>query len=69
MSHDQIFISYSSPDKDWVKEFAKSLGSRGLTVWLDQDRIRAGDSISDAIEGGLRESSHVTVCPHARNDQ
>jgi hypothetical protein len=30
-----------------------------LTVWLDQDQIRAGDSISDALERGLRESSHV----------
>ncbi len=59
MSQDQIFISYSSPDKDWVKEFAKSLRSRGLMVWLDQDQIRAGDSINEAIERGLRESSYV----------
>jgi hypothetical protein len=59
MSHDQIFISYSSRDKDWAEAFAKSLRSKGLTVWLDQDQIRVGDSINDAIERGLRESSYV----------
>lgn len=52
----QVFISYSHKDADWARSFAEALTRRGLDVWFDQFRIRAGESLRDAIESGLRAS-------------
>ena len=52
----QVFISYSHNDADWARSFAEALTKRGLDVWFDQFRVRAGESLRDALESGLRSS-------------
>jgi hypothetical protein len=61
MSKQKVFISYSHVDSAWVREFAQSLGRRGVEVWLDQDKVQIGESLRDAIEKGLRESDLVVA--------
>ncbi len=61
MSEHRVFISYPFSEANWARDFAKSLQERGLDVWLDQDRIRAGDPVLEAIESGLRESDVVVL--------
>jgi predicted nucleotide-binding protein len=52
----QVFISHSNADSEWAKSFADALRQHGIRVWLDQFQIKAGESIVDALEAGLRES-------------
>ena len=56
MTKSRVFISYSHKEADWAKEFAQALSRRGWQVWIDQLALKAGESIRDAIEKGLRES-------------
>ena len=56
MAKPRIFVSYSHKEADWAKEFAQALSRRGLQVWIDQLAVKAGESIREAIEKGLRES-------------
>ena len=57
----QIFISYSHSDADreWIKAFAESLQRGGFTVWLDEWSVRAGESLPESIEDGLRSSDII----------
>jgi nucleoside 2-deoxyribosyltransferase len=56
MAKPRVFVSYSHKEADWAREFAQALGQRGLQVWIDQLAVKAGESIREAIEKGLRES-------------
>lgn len=50
------FISHSSKDKPFVRKLAADLTAAGVSIWLDEQRIRVGDSIPDQIAQGLAES-------------
>lgn len=51
-----VFISYHSSDRDWVKKLKNALVEVGITVWMDKDEIRGGDRFAEAIEEGLKKS-------------
>jgi TIR domain len=51
-----VFISHSAHDADWARLFAQALQQRGVTVWIDDLDVRAGESLRDALESGLRGS-------------
>lgn len=57
----EVFISYSHEDRDWAREFADALKHLGLDPWFDQYRIRAGESLTEALEKGLRESDVIVL--------
>ncbi len=50
------FISHSSKDKRFVRQLAADLVENGVQVWLDEQRIRVGDSIPEKIAQGIAES-------------
>jgi hypothetical protein len=50
------FLSHSSLDKSFVRQLAADLTGAGITVWLDEQRIRVGESIPEKISQGLAES-------------
>src|SRR6266576_2699118 len=56
MAKRKVFVSYSHRDAEWAKEFAKALTDRGVEVWIDQLALKAGESIREGVEKGLRES-------------
>ncbi len=58
--HD-VFVSYHSGDREWVKELVAQLRNRNLVVWLDDDDIRAGERWVDSITRGLMTSRCVAV--------
>ena len=41
--HD-VFLSHSSVDKPWVIKLKNDLLRYGVSVWLDKDEIRPGES-------------------------
>jgi hypothetical protein len=61
------YISYSQEDATWVQEFAKALKDRNVEVWLDTWQLRAGDSLPDAMEAGLRGSDAIITVLSAAN--
>jgi hypothetical protein len=50
------FISHSSKDKPFVRQLAADLVASGVQVWLDEQRIRVGDSIPESIAQGVADS-------------
>ena len=57
-----IFLSHSSQDKSVVLPLAERLRSDGLSIWLDDWILKAGDSIPSKIEEGLESSRILVFC-------
>lgn len=51
-----VFLSYSSKDKDIVHPLAERLKQDGVRVWLDKWVIQPGDPISMKIQHGIEKS-------------
>ena len=56
-----VFISYSSIDKDWAAEFERDLIAHGLSVWRDQSNLTAGTKWEENLMAGVRDSQHLIV--------
>ncbi len=57
-----VFISHASEDKDeFVREFAKLLRQKGLTVWYDEFELKIGDSLRRKIDLGLKNSRYGII--------
>jgi len=54
-----VLISHSSKDKEPAIAIASEMRSRGLSVWIDHERIKFGESIPQAIEFGLSMCSCI----------
>lgn len=52
----KVFISYSHADAELALRVAGVIEEAGYAPWIDQESIRPGMSIKDAIERGIRES-------------
>jgi hypothetical protein len=55
------FISHSSLDKPFIRQLAADLTARDIDVWLDEQRIRVGDSIPEKIAQGLAGSDYFLL--------
>ena len=49
----EIFVSYSRDDQDFVLKLARDLQSAGANIWLDQLNIEAGQPWDDVVENAL----------------
>jgi hypothetical protein len=57
-----IFISYAAEDKVTVaRPLAAALKRSGALVWLDEQELAVGDSLSEKIDEGLARSSFGAV--------
>ena len=61
MSGQKVFISYSHEDRDWVHDLASALKEQDILVWFDEWNVRAGESIQQAMEQGLRDSDAIVA--------
>jgi hypothetical protein len=58
----RIFLAHASEDKErYVLPFARLLEADGISYWLDEGQILWGDSLSRAINQGLREADYL-IC-------
>ncbi|MBD1995231.1 toll/interleukin-1 receptor domain-containing protein [Leptolyngbya sp. FACHB-541] len=55
------FISHFSGDKPFAKRLSQDLEMRGLYVWVDENEIDIGDSLSDKIQDGLGSSYSFAI--------
>jgi len=57
-----IFICHASEDKVSVaRPLASCFDQRGLTYWIDEAEISAGESITERVNDGLKVSDFVVV--------
>lgn len=56
-----VFISHSTSDKNWCRDFAEGLRERGLRVFFDDWPAQATSPQEDTIRNGLRSSSSLVV--------
>lgn len=50
-----VFISYSHEDKEAAFRIADTLNQRGLSVWIDRDRIGGGSQLEARISDAIRD--------------
>lgn len=62
MTNTKIFLSYAYSDKKFIDRLCRSLDSHGISYWRDSKEILVGDSITERIESGLRESDIFCLC-------
>lgn len=55
------FLSHSSMDKVFIRQLAADLSANDIDVWLDEQRIRVGDSIPEKIAQGLAGSDFFLI--------
>jgi hypothetical protein len=55
------FLSHSSQDKAFIRQLATDLSADGIGVWLDEQRIKVGESIPERISQGLAESDYFLL--------
>lgn len=55
------FLSHSSSDKPFIRQLAADLTANGVDVWLDEQRIRVGDSIPEKLAQGLAGSDFFLI--------
>lgn len=60
MSEVDVFLSYSSSDREAARRFADGLAGEGLTVWWDA-ALRAGETFDEVIENALKAAKSVIV--------
>lgn len=57
----RVFIVHSSEDHDFVLPLAEKLKNDSIDVWIDDWKLKVGDSIVDKINKGLEESSFFII--------
>lgn len=60
LSGGDVFLSYSSEDRDAARAFAERLADEGFSVWWDA-ALRAGETFDEVIEKALRAAKSVIV--------
>lgn len=55
------FLSHNSQDKPAVRTLAKELRAHGISVWLDEERLRPGIPWQPLLESGIDASHSVAV--------
>ena len=56
-----IFLSYASPDRDRVMQYADGLESHGFNVWIDYNRLKAGQHWDFEIRRELDKAAIIVV--------
>ena len=56
-----VFLSHGSPDKEWVRQLRERLEAAGVTSWLDEIDIDAGDNWVRRLSEGLERASTLVL--------
>ena len=56
-----FYLCHATEDKGFVIPLADALKAAGVSVWLDQEQIRPGDSLRRKMDDGLKSSRRGIV--------
>ena len=62
----EVFISYSRKDTEFVRRLDEALKSRGREAWVDWEDIRPTEEWMQANLCRNRRRRHFCFCAHAR---
>ena len=67
----QIFVSYSHSDKKFVNRLTTDLENAGMSVWVDEKKIKVGESIIKKIAEGISKCDFfcLVISRHSVNSQ
>ena len=65
----EVFISYSRKDKDFVRRLDEELKRRDREAWVDWEGIPPGDTWEKTIYGGNPGYPSVRLGAHTRFDR
>jgi predicted adenine nucleotide alpha hydrolase (AANH) superfamily ATPase len=59
----KVFVSYSSPNREKVRELVKALRKdKGIVVWFDEDEIYPGDDFLLSMKKGINQCDKFLIC-------
>ena len=61
MNANNLFISHSSKDDDFVRELRQALADLGQGVWIDSREPRGGDRLWPEIQKAIEDASAYAV--------
>lgn len=61
MTGQEVFLCHSSTDKGRVRMIHDDLAQREVKCWLDENKIKVGDSIVSKIDDGLSSSKTMII--------
>ena len=64
-----VFVSYNAADKETATNIALFLAAENISVWYDEWKVSAGDSIIDEVESGLGKCSHFVIIWSKNSDR
>jgi len=56
-----VFLAHNSADKPHVRIIANKLKEQGLTTWIDEEQILAGELFQDGIQRAISESKSAAI--------
>jgi hypothetical protein len=56
-----LFLSYASANKEWVRRLAQALQALDLNIFFDEEGIESGDNMVITIDEALRNSRFLAV--------
>jgi len=56
-----VFLSHGSPDKPWVRNLYAALTAAGVTAYLDEVAIEAGDNFVCNLSSGIGHTSTFVI--------
>ena len=56
-----VFLSYNSQDRSFIRTLKQELEAKDLRVWLDEEELQPGVSTLASMESGLTSSNSVVV--------
>ena len=60
--HYDVFISHNSLDKPLVERLSDKLREKNLHIWLDKEKLYAGDSLPESIRQAIFNSRTALFC-------
>lgn len=57
----KVFLCHDYTDKEFVNEINRELKFRNISTWFDVECMQIGDSVTDAINEGLKSCQYVVV--------
>jgi tetratricopeptide (TPR) repeat protein len=53
---EQVFISHSSKDDDFVRELREALEDQGVPVWVDSRKLRGGEKLAPEVAAAIERA-------------
>lgn len=61
MKGTDVFISYSHPDQKWADKLSRDLAERGVTAWIDRERLGTGSAWNSSVKEAIKDARTILV--------